>query len=121
MLTPSPLPHRRSGPVLGLVGFRGEVLPCCSLVRLIGVADSARTDAHARTLLLNDDRGEGWAIPVDAVLGIHTGSLRERRAADTLGDSDGDWTQGVFDDEHGLVAHALRTDVLFERMKRSLA
>ena len=42
-LPPSPLPHRRSGPVLGLVGFRGEILPCCSLVRLLGVADSART------------------------------------------------------------------------------
>ena len=120
-LHPSPLPHRRSGPVLGLVGFRGEVLPCCSLVRLMGVADSARTDAQARTLLLNDSKGEGWAIPVDAVLGIHTGSLRERNSTDALSESDAGWTQGVFDDEHGLVAHALRLDVLFERMKRALA
>jgi chemotaxis signal transduction protein len=120
-LPPSPLPHRRSGPVLGLVGFRGEVLPCCSLVRLMGVADSAGTDAQGRTLVLTDRDGEGWAIPVDAVLGILTGSLRDRRSADRLSDYDVSWTDGVFDDDHGLVAYALRTEVLFERMKRALA
>jgi chemotaxis signal transduction protein len=120
-LPPSPLPHRRSGPVLGLVGYRGEVLPCCSLVRLMGVADSARDDSHARTLVLNDREGEGWAIPVDSVQGIMTGSLRERQQRDALIDYDNAWTDGVFDDDHGVVAYALRTDVLFERMKRALA
>lgn len=115
-LAPYPLPHRRSGPVLGLVAHRGEVIPCCSLARLMGVADAAASGAQARTLILQDEHRKLWAIPVDAVLSISTGAVREEADAST-----GEWMHGVFDDVHGLTAQVLRADHLMERMKRAIA
>lgn len=115
-LAPYPLPHRRSGPVLGLVAHRGEVIPCCSLARLMGVADAAASGAQARTLILQDEHHKLWAIPVDAVLSISTGAVRQEADAHT-----GEWMHGVFDDVHGLTAQVIRGDHLMERMKRAIA
>lgn len=115
-LVPYPLPHRRSGPVLGLVAHRGEVIPCCSLARLMGVADAAASGAQARTLILQDEHRKFWAIPVDAVLSISTGAVREETDAPT-----GEWMHGVFDDVHGLTAQVLRVGHLMERMRRAIA
>ncbi len=115
-LQPYPLPHRRSGPVLGLVAHRGEVIPCCSLVRLMGVADAAASGAQARTLILQDEQRQHWAVPVDAVLGVGTGGVRSDETA-----AEGEWTNGTFDDMHGLTAQVLRVEVLMERMKRAIA
>jgi chemotaxis signal transduction protein len=115
-LVPYPLPHRRSGPVLGLVAHRGEVIPCCSLARLMGVADAAASGTQARTLILQDEQHKLWAIPVDAVLSISTGAVRQDAAEPT-----GDWMHGVFDDVHGLTAQVLKAEHLMERMKRAIA
>jgi chemotaxis signal transduction protein len=115
-LVPYPLPHRRSGPVLGLVAHRGEVIPCCSLARLMGVADAAASGAQARTLILQDEHHKLWAIPVDAVLSISTGAVRQDADAPA-----GDWMHGVFDDVHGLTAQVLKADHLMKRMKRAIA
>jgi len=115
-LIPYPLPHRRSGPVLGLIAHRGEVIPCCSLARLMGVADAAASGTQARTLILQDEHHKLWAIPVDAVLSISTGAVRQDADAPT-----GDWVHGAFDDLHGLTAQVLKADHLMERMKRAIA
>jgi len=115
-LAPYPLPHRRSGPVLGLVAHRGEVIPCCSLARLMGVADAAASGTEARTLILQDEHHKLWAIPVDAVLSISTGAVRQDAST-----AAGEWMHGVFDDVHGLTAQVLKADDLMERMKRAIA
>ena len=115
-LAPYPLPHRRSGPVLGLVAHRGEVIPCCSLARLMGVADAAASGADARTLILQDEHHKLWAIPVDAVLSISTGAVRSEAVTHT-----GEWVEGVFEDVHGLTAQVLSGGHLMERMKRAIA
>lgn len=115
-LAPYPLPHRRSGPVLGLVAHRGEVIPCCSLARLMGVADAAASGAQARTLILQDEQHQHWAVPVDAVVGVSTGAVHLE------GDiPSGEWVHGAFDDMHGLTAQVLKVEVLMERMKRAIA
>lgn len=115
-LAPYPLPHRRSGPVLGLVAHRGEVIPCCSLARLMGVADAAASGEQARTLILQDEQRQHWAIPVDAVLSVSTGAVRQEDDAHA-----GEWMHGVFDDVHGLTAQVIRVEHLMERMKRAIA
>ncbi|MEK6398553.1 MAG: chemotaxis protein CheW [Terriglobus sp.] len=115
-LAPYPLPHRRSGPVLGLVAHRGSVIPCCSLARLMGVADAAASGAQARMLILEDETRQHWAIPVDAVLSISTGAVRQDADAPS-----GEWMHGTFDDLHGLTAQVLKAEHLIERMKRAIA
>jgi chemotaxis-related protein WspD len=62
------IPHRSGTVLLGLVAFRGEILPCCSLARVLDVVQSQ--SAAARTLILEESPGRRWAVPIDAVLGI---------------------------------------------------
>ena len=62
------IPHRSGTVLLGLVAFRGEILPCCSLARLLDVTQSQ--SGAARTLILEESPGRRWAVPIDAVLGI---------------------------------------------------
>ena len=62
------IPHRSGTVLLGLVAFRGEILPCCSLARLLDVTQE-ETGA-ARMLILQDSPGRLWAVPIDGVVGI---------------------------------------------------
>jgi chemotaxis-related protein WspD len=62
------IPHRSGTVLLGLAGFRGEILPCCSLARLLDI-DQAPT-GKARTLILEEAPGRRWAVPIDDVLGV---------------------------------------------------
>jgi chemotaxis signal transduction protein len=57
--------------LLGVVAFRGEILPCCSLARVLDlpVAGEQSTSA-SRTLILEESAGRRWAIPIDGVLGV---------------------------------------------------
>ena len=62
------IPHRSGTVLLGLVAYRGEILPCCSIARLLDVTQE-ETGA-ARMLILQESPGRLWAAPVDAVVGI---------------------------------------------------
>ncbi len=46
------IPHRSGTVLLGVVAFRGEILPCCSLARLLDVAQSQ--SGAARMLILEE-------------------------------------------------------------------
>lgn len=62
------IPHRSGTVLLGLVAFRGEILPCCSIARLLDVTQEQT--AAARMLILQESPGRLWAASVDAVAGI---------------------------------------------------
>ena len=70
------IPHRSGTVLLGLVAFRGEIVPCCSLARLLDVTQN-ETGA-ARMLLLQESPGRLWAVPIDSVLGIRALPIRFR-------------------------------------------
>jgi len=66
------IPHRTGTVLLGVVAFRGEILPCCSLARILDLPVSGEQprSAAARTLILEESAGRRWAIPIDGVLGV---------------------------------------------------
>ncbi|MEO6922811.1 MAG: chemotaxis protein CheW [Bryocella sp.] len=114
-----PVPHRSNTAFLGLVAFGGEVIPCVSLVRILGAAD-AITGTDARTIVLEDRPGERWAFMVHAVLGVSTGAIRARSEEQVSGLGH-DWSECVFDDEHGRLIEILKSETLFQRLKRATA
>lgn len=88
------IPHRSGTVLLGLVAFRGEMVPCCSLARLLDVARN-ETGA-ARMLMLEESPGRLWAVPIDGVAGIRNMQEVDAQAPMPLS---GQWLQGAF--EHG--------------------
>lgn len=76
------LPHRRRGPILGLVSIRGELLVCLSLARVLGLdphAAAPADHAHPRMLVLR--RGDSRMVCiVDDVHGLE--SVTSRTLAD---------------------------------------
>ncbi len=61
----APIPHRRETVLLGLVAFRGDILPCCSLARILELPQ--QPSSSPRTLILEESAGRRWAVPIDAV------------------------------------------------------
>jgi chemotaxis-related protein WspD len=86
------IPHRSGTVLLGLVAFRGEVIPCCSLARLLDVARN-ETGA-ARMLILEEAPGRLWAVPIDAMVGIRTTPEIQARESAPLAAK---WLSGTFD------------------------
>lgn len=86
------IPHRSGTVLLGLVAFRGEVIPCCSLARLLD--ESRNETGAARMLILEEAPGRLWAVPIDAMVGIRT--TPELRAGESA-PFDSKWVNGVFD------------------------
>jgi len=66
------IPHRSGTVLLGLVAFRGDILPCCSLRKLLDVPEKPeeKQTGAARTLILEESPGVRWACPIDGVLGV---------------------------------------------------
>jgi chemotaxis signal transduction protein len=66
------VPHRRRGPLLGLVNVRGTLTPCVSMTRLLSLPAglAAPVTARARLLIVKDGARQ-IALPVDDVAGIH--------------------------------------------------
>jgi chemotaxis signal transduction protein len=62
------IPHRSDAVLLGLVAFRGEIIPCCSLARLLDV--SRNETGAARMLILEEAPGRQWVVPIDLMVGI---------------------------------------------------
>jgi len=108
------IPHRSGTVLLGLVAFRGEILPCCSLARLIDVTQN-ETGA-ARTLILQESPGRLWAVPIDAVVGIRVPDHLSQQAAPLAPP----WLSGSFDDDAGIF-HLLDNDNLFRQITLATA
>ncbi len=109
------IPHRSGTALLGLVAFRGEILPCFSLARLLDVTQT-ETGA-ARMLVLQESSGRLWAVPIDAVLGIRVISEVLSQHAAPLAPH---WISGSFDDDSGIF-HLLDSDNLFRQITLATA
>jgi len=94
------IPHRSGTVLLGLAAFRGDILPCCSLARLLGIPHNlAETHAGAaRTLILEESPGRRWAIPIDGVLGIR---MIDGQLSTEAGPLAAQWLKGSFLDNAG--------------------
>lgn len=109
------IPHRSGTVLLGLVAFRGEIIPCCSLARLLDVARN-ETGA-ARMLIIEESPGRAWAVPIDAVLGIRIAPEDLRDEAALVAPH---WIQGSFEDRAG-VFHLLDNENLFRQITLATA
>jgi chemotaxis-related protein WspD len=109
------IPHRSGTVLLGLVAFRGEILPCCSLARLLDVEQNQST--QARTLILEESPGRAWAVPIDAVLGIRPVAAETAAIAAPLA---AHWLRGSYDDGAGGY-HLLDVDNLFRQITLATA
>ena len=91
------IPHRSGTVLLGLAAFRGEILPCCSLAKLLDVPQKPheKQAGAARTLILEESPGVNWACPIDGVLGIRilSGQLTAQTAPIAA-----HWFKGSFHD-----------------------
>ncbi len=109
------IPHRSGTVLLGLVAFRGEILPCFSLARLLDVTQTAT--GVARMLILQEPSGRLWAVPIDAVLGIRVISEHLSQHAAPLAPH---WISGSFDDDSGAF-YLLDSDNLFRQVTLATA
>lgn len=96
---PHPLPHRRSGALLGIVNVRGELLSCVSIAAVLGIAAAASGESRragpARMLVLKHAEGR-LACPVDGVHGVRRFHPRDLQALPTtVGKAAARYTQAV--------------------------
>lgn len=115
-----PLPHRRTGIVLGLVNVRGELIVCVSLGKFLGLAEPAannqsRSEALARLVVLHDE-GLRMAFPVDEVHStLHYDPRQLSAPPATLSKAAANRTTGVLNWNNRLVAcldgHAVVSDL----------
>jgi len=116
------IPHRSGTVLLGLAAFRGEILPCCSLARILdlpekALASEAAQAAAARTLILEESSGRRWAVPIDGVFGVRTGSREVSPSSLPIA---AEWLQGSFADDDSEF-HLLDPDVLFRQITLATA
>ena len=109
------IPHRSGTVLLGLVAFRGEILPCFSLARLLDVTQTAT--GAARMLILQEPSGRFWAVPIDAVLGIRIISEHPSPHPAPLAPH---WISDGFDDDSGTF-YLLDSDNLFRQITLATA
>ena len=112
------IPHRSGTVLLGLVAFRGEILPCCSLARLLDVTQE-ETGA-ARMLILQESPSRLWAVPIDAVLGIRVLSEHQAEQAKHPTPLAPQWLNATFADESDTF-HLLDTVTLFRQINLATA
>jgi chemotaxis-related protein WspD len=112
------IPHRSGTVLLGVAAFRGEILPCCSLSRILDLAVGAEPSATAgRTLILEESAGRRWAVPIDGVLGVRSGAAEYAHIPSPLA---AQWIHGSVEDEAGAF-HLLDHDVLFRQITLATA
>ncbi|HEY2859932.1 MAG TPA: chemotaxis protein CheW [Terracidiphilus sp.] len=109
------IPHRSGTVLLGLVAFRGDILPCCSLAKLLEV--SRNETGAARMLILEESPGRLWAVPIDGVLGIRT--IPEETFAERPPLA-AHWISGSFEDRGGAF-HLLDNENLFRQITLATA
>jgi chemotaxis-related protein WspD len=122
------IPHRSGTVLLGVAAFRGEIMPCCSLARILDLPqtqqrsseedDSIPTESPtARTLILEEATGRRWAVPIDGVLGVRT---RHGDPGPATGPLATHLLKGSYEDEAGAI-HLLDPDVLFRQITLATA
>jgi len=113
------IPHRSGTVLLGLAAFRGEILPCCSLPRILDLPSHGEhpETAAARTLILEESPGRRWAFPIDGVLGVRTATNHPCSLAPPLPEQ---WLKGSFADDSGDF-HLLDSEVLFRQITLATA
>ncbi len=109
------IPHRSSTVLLGLAAFRGDILPCCSLARILDVAQ-AETNV-TRTLILEEAPGRRWAVPIDGVLGVRLADSEPITCDLPVSEQ---WISGSFQDDAGIF-HLLDHEVLFRQITLATA
>jgi chemotaxis signal transduction protein len=112
------IPHRSGTVLLGVAAFRGEILPCCSLSRILDLPASDEGTATAgRTLILEEAAGRRWAVPIDGVLGVRPGAEEYAELPATIA---AQWIKGSFA-EDADVFHLLDHEVLFRQITLATA
>jgi chemotaxis-related protein WspD len=116
------IPHRSGTVLLGVAAFRGEILPCCSLSRILDLpAGAEQTAAAGRTLILEESAGRRWAVPIDGVLGVRAGVAEYAQPdASNATPIAAQWIAGSVDDESG-VFYLLDHEVLFRQITLATA
>ncbi|HWG22282.1 MAG TPA: chemotaxis protein CheW [Terracidiphilus sp.] len=109
------IPHRSGTVLLGLIAFRGDILPCCSLARLLDVTQTQ--SGAARMLILEESPGRRWAVPIDAVLGIRVAPDEPSATPAPIAPH---WLRGTFDDVAGAF-HLLDNENLFRQITLATA
>lgn len=93
------LPHQRSRALLGVANVRGALVPCLSLVELLGLAPAVVGPTQGRImprLLIVAAPGGPVVLPVDEVDGIHGIDEQVLDGVSTSGpQSSGKYTRGV--------------------------
>jgi chemotaxis signal transduction protein len=117
------IPHRSGTVLLGLAAFRGDILPCCSLSRILDLPHTSEQpqSATARTLILEESPGRRWAVPVDGVLGVRLSTGDPVEAAAPLA---AQWLRGSFLDtsrDATGIYHLLDSEVLFRQITLATA
>jgi chemotaxis-related protein WspD len=118
------VPHRRHGVLLGLVNIRGELLPCVSVGRLLGLDPGASAE-KLRTfydrLLVVAWEGKRLVFPADEVYGIHRFPSEETaQPPTTLVRASSTFTYAVFPWQEKMVG-LLEAELLFSTLNRSLS
>ena len=116
----APIPHRSGTVLLGIAAFRGEILPCCSLSRILDLAQSGRAtqQAIARTLVLQEAPRRLWAVPIDGILGVRNAAVEPSSTLQTpIGQQ---WLRGGFEDSDGTF-YLLDHEVLFRQINLATA
>jgi chemotaxis-related protein WspD len=118
------VPHRRHGVLLGLVNVRGELLPCVSVGRLLGLDPGASAE-QLRTfydrLLVIVWEGKRLLFTVDEVYGIHRFQSEDlTQPPTTLAKAALTFTQGIFPWQEKMVG-LLEPELLFSTLNRSLS
>jgi chemotaxis-related protein WspD len=115
------LPHRQDGLVLGLVNFRGELLVCVSVSRLLGIERQSVRERPAKVydrLVIAEWQGGLFTFPADEVSGIHRYNPEELLALpDTV---DTTFTRGLLHLGDKRV-WCLNEESLFAALNRSLS
>ena len=113
------IPHRSGTVLLGVAAFRGEILPCCSLSRILDLPGSAEqaTTTTGRTLILEESTGRRWAIPIDGVLGVRSDVAEYAVLPSPIA---AQWIAGSVEEESGGF-HLLNHEVLFRQITLATA
>ena len=112
------IPHRSGTVLLGLAAFRGDILPCCSLARILDLPAEPQNEATARTLILQESPGRLWAVPIDAVLGVRI--VATDVDSPPSGPLATQWLRATFHDEAGDF-HLLDDELLFRQITLATA
>jgi len=112
------IPHRSGTVLLGVAAFRGEILPCCSLSRILDLPATVEQAATVgRTLVLEEPSGRRWAVPIDGVLGVRSGAVEYSDLPAAIA---AQWIAGSVAEESG-VFHLLDHEVLFRQITLATA